>query len=559
MQLTGTSVLPRVAAFVLVAGLAACTQEDAPRAVPTRTVPTPTKTTERPVPVASERWFRDACDLSIPILRRIRRGYAPDRSPDVMFVPKLPHYFEGFAHAGPWPYLQRVPFAFYGPGILESAGSVSAAREVTMADLAPTVAELIGAELPSGRPGRPVADVTDAVAPDAATPTLVVTAVMDGGGWNVLERWPRRWPFLGRMMGEGISVTNATVGSSPSVTPPIHATLGTGTFPRDHGIVDIPVRDGDVVEDSWEGENPSNLAVTTLADEYDLATDNRAVIGMIGESRWHLGMIGHGAAHEGGDRDIAVLSDLDSAGGMYTNERFYELPGYVEDRELFADLVDDVDLWDGVDDGTWRGRDLSDLEDLRFTPVWAAYQRPHIEEVIEREGFGEDDVADLLFLNYKFIDHAGHKFTLDSPEMERAVAMTDNSLRVLVDQLDETVGEGEWILVITADHGVQPLPPRGRLIRQNPLSADVEERFGAEQDRLVLEDRALGIWLARDYAAGIGITVEEIARYLNDYSIGDDLRPGETLRPYWSADERLFEAAFPSRYLDEIWDCATGP
>jgi hypothetical protein len=507
-----------------------------------------------PSEVADQPWFRDACDLSPAILRRIRRGYHPDRSPDVAFIPNRPHYFEGFAHAGPWPYLQNVPFAFYGPGILDPTGSVDAAREVTMADLAPTLADLVGAEMPEGRPGRPVEEVV--AAHNERTPKLVVTAVLDGGGWNVLERWPDSWPFLRRMMDAGVSVTDATVGSSPSVTPPIHATLGTGTFPNEHEIVDIPVRDGDVVEDSFDGDDPSNLSVSTFADEYDLSTDNAAIVGMIGESRWHLGMIGHGAAHPGGDRDIAVLSDLDTDGGMYTNERLYELPSYVEDRAYFDELVAEVDRRDGAVDGLWRGRDLSDLLDLRFTPVWALYQRPHITEVIEGEGFGRDEVTDLLFLNYKFIDHAGHKYSVDSPEMALAVKMTDAGLRELVVTLDRVVGEGNWVLAVTADHGSQPVEPRGRVINQNPLSANVEEHFGADADRLVLEDRALGIWLDRAYAQEVGVGVEAVAEYLNGYTIGDDLKDGEALPAFMSRDDRLFEASFPTKYLDEIWDCA---
>src|SRR5918997_1552601 len=38
-----------------------------------------------------------------------------------------------------------------------------------------------------------------------APPRLVVVVVWDGGGWNVLERWPDAWPTLGRMMRAGIS------------------------------------------------------------------------------------------------------------------------------------------------------------------------------------------------------------------------------------------------------------------------------------------------------------------------------------------------------------------
>jgi hypothetical protein len=112
------------------------------------------------------------------------------------------------------------------------------------------------------------------------------------------------------------------------------------------------------------------------------------------------------------------------------------------------------------------------------------------------------------------------------------------------------------VLAVTADHGSQPIQPRGRVINQNPLSANVEEHFGAETNQLVLEDRALGIWLDRAYARELGVGVEAVAEYLNDYTIGDDLKEGEVLPGFMSRDERLFEASFPMKYLDEIWSCA---
>jgi hypothetical protein len=112
------------------------------------------------------------------------------------------------------------------------------------------------------------------------------------------------------------------------------------------------------------------------------------------------------------------------------------------------------------------------------------------------------------------------------------------------------------VLAVTSDHGSQPIQPRGRVINQNPLSANVEAHFGAGTDQLVLEDRALGIWLDRAYAQELGVTEEAVAEYLNGYTIGDDLKDGEVLPEFMSRDERLFEASFPMKYLDEIWSCA---
>ena len=426
-----------------------------------------------------------------------------------------------------------------------------------MADFAPTLAHFLETDMPSGRPGRPIEEVVAATEGSSGPPKLIVTAVLDGGGWNVFDRWDGRWPYLEELMEKGISITNGTVGSSPSVTPPVHATLGTGAFPSDHGITDIPVRVGDGVQDSWENVAPDHLRISTLADEYDVTTGNEALIGMIAESRWHLGMIGHGSA-DGGDKDIAVLSDLTTDGGLYTNDDVYELPDYLEDRDLFNELLTEVDLMDGSSDGGWFAhRRLDNIDQLRFTPVWTLYQQRHIEQLIDEEGFGRDDVPDLLFLNYKFIDHAGHKFALDSTEMGESVEVTDVALRDLVEVLDREVGPEEWVLAITADHGVQPENEDGWLIHQHPLTDKIEAHFGAEPGELVLEDRPLGLWLDLDYAADNGIELESIADYITTYTLGDDLDEGEDVPPGLRERDRLFRAAFPTALLDEVWRCRT--
>ncbi|HEX2241140.1 MAG TPA: alkaline phosphatase family protein, partial [Actinomycetota bacterium] len=187
-----------------------------------------------------------ACGLPAEWLDRIKNGYSPTRSGEISLLPRTPAYLAsgegGWTHAGPWPYLQHVPLVWYGPGVIEARGDID--RAVTLADVAPTMGRLL----------RGVIRSDDGVALDEVVklnakllrgprPRLIVTVVWDGGGWNVLEQWPDAWPNLARFAREGVSFTNATVGSSPSVTPPVHATLGTGRFPYAHGVTDILVRD----------------------------------------------------------------------------------------------------------------------------------------------------------------------------------------------------------------------------------------------------------------------------------------------------------------------------
>ena len=64
-----------------------------------------------------------------------------------------------------------------------------------------------------------------------------------------------------------------------------------------------------------------------------------------------------------------------------------------------------------------------------------------IEEVISREGFGDDPVPDLLFVNFKAIDHVSHIWSANSPEMQDTLSWQDEDLGRFVEFLDREVGK----------------------------------------------------------------------------------------------------------------------
>ena len=184
-------------------------------------------------------WMERACALPEKQLVRIWRGHHDAHSEDVTIVPLPPNYSGGFgttSHSGPWEYLQNVPLVLYGPDHITTAGPLD--TFATLADVYPTVGALTGVELPA-RDGRVL---SEAIVRGADPPSLVVTVVWDGVGRNVLEHWDGRWPNLERLERQGASFVRATVGSSPSITPATHATLGTGSFPADHSVTAIEYR-----------------------------------------------------------------------------------------------------------------------------------------------------------------------------------------------------------------------------------------------------------------------------------------------------------------------------
>jgi hypothetical protein len=523
-----------------------------------RSFPSARKADDRPVKPARN-WFQSGCRMPFEYLRRVRRGYYPERSPDIVMVPREPNFFGGFTsttHSGPWPYVQRIPLVFYGPGHVQPQGAVDPPGESTLVDLSPTLAHLLDQPWPRNRPGDVVL-VKDPAA--IKPPKLVLNIVWDGGGWNVLRQWPRAWPTLAKLMRRGTSVRGVTVGSSPSVTPASHATMGTGTWPSVHGIVDIPQREGEEIISSFPATSPRLLNVTTFADRFDQATGNEAQVGMIAYLYAHLGMMGHGAQLAGGDEDIAVIAD-GGPGDLITNDDYYYLPSYLQTVPGYEDDIAEVDRSDGKADGSWMGHDLGELTTQRHSPVWELYQTRLLETLIEQEGFGDDEVTDLLFVNYKEIDDAGHNWNMLNPEMRSTLEYADKALRDLIRVLDRVVGKGEWVVTLTADHGQAPDPRAVGAwpIRMQVLTKDLAESFEMTEEEILLDERPVGLWVNRPGAAARGISYGEIANWLIDYRLEQNVPQTEMLPEQYEdkAREPVFAAAFPGEDLDRIWRCA---
>lgn len=485
------------------------------------------------------------------------RGYFEPRSGQIAILPKQPAYMAsgagGWSHSGPWSYLQDIPLVFYGPGVIKKHAEVD--RPVTMADVAPTLAALMGDASFEAADGEALEEVLPAKGAEARPPKLIVTVVWDGGGWNTLDLWDDSWPNLERLMNQGVSYTNATDGSNPSVTPAVHTTLGTGAFPWKHGITGVPVRDesGEVVDSFLKGESSRFIQVPALAEEWDEAHNNEALIGMVGYEPWHLGMIGQGAERETGDKDDAAWLDIDT-NGWITNPDYYSLPEAIPATPGFDEDLLELDAADGQVDGAWRDEAiLDDPTRLEETPAWIRYHTRAMLDMIEEEGYGEDRITDLVFTNYKQIDRVGHYFNMASVLVDDALVTTDEMLQVITDGLDERVGRGKWALVVTADHGQQPDAEviDGYGISPREIEADIQTEFG---------DVVRAVWptevfLLDDAMEQQGVTVEEIARFLGDYRLEDNTTDENVLESgagVFEPTDRLFDMAIPAKMLETV-------
>ena len=295
-----------------------------------------------------------ACSLPHDQLLRIWRGWRPDRGAQISFVPKEPNFVgSGLPHVGPWDYIQKVPMFWYGPGSVRARGEVD--RPVSVAGIAPTTARLLQFDGFRALDGQPM---NEALLPEAerTLPKLVVTMVWDAGGINVLEEHPTAWPFTRSLIPKGTWYTDATVGSSPTSTAQIHATIGTGAYPRHHGIVGHNMIVAGRITAPWN-QGPAFLIEPTFADVYDRALDNEPIAGIVGTVDIHFGMLGHGSFFSGGDEDIALTRSV-IGGDTLTDEGFewnlpqreaayYRLAEYANDVGGFEQDKKEIDEADG--------------------------------------------------------------------------------------------------------------------------------------------------------------------------------------------------------------------
>ena len=508
-----------------------------------------------------------ATDMGAEYMELVGRAYHPGRSGDLQLLlapynsanyanesQKLIRYYPNTSHASVWMYLERVPLVVYAPGRVAAADNTD---RVTLADIAPTVAGYIGLDdWPADRAGRPLI----APASDAKPPKVVVTFVIDGGGWNVLLQWPDRWPHLKRLMQQGANHRNAITGSFPAVTACSHATIGTGTYPNEHGITGHNIRDGNKVRKAYGQAgraNPGDILISTLADLWSDATGDRAWVGEIGYQVWHLGMIGYGGRSRPSDAlpvgvywDESLYHENGIGGWAPHNPELFRLPVGAPGLDAYRAHADAFDSpgWDSEYTPTGSQSPSS-------SPPVVLYQGDLIEATLRNEPIGQSDVTDLLFINYKAPDYTGHMYNMLSEWEGLILETVDAQLGRLVATLDELF-PNDYVLIVTADHGQCPLPDAVGGVRLDPiqLGNHIEGEFGRGLFNVVQSVVPSEVYLHSDVLWDNGATLEDVAAYLRDYRYRQNIGPYVPVSAIEQdmLDEKEFSAVFATTYLQTL-------
>lgn len=527
-----------------------------------------------------------ANEIGADVMTNLYRGHVPGRSGEVMLVPK-PHNFligewdlttlgsaqptMSTSHPNPWNYLARVPIIVYAPQW--GPKGVTLDQQTDIAALAPTYAEILGGVegfegeadplQGIGRTTGPCRGRDEGPGPCVVRPKVIFTVVVDGGGWNTLQQHSDSWPFMDSLRDASSTYVNATIGSAPSITGALHATVGTGVYPLTHGIPGNQMR-GDNGEntDAWlHKADPRYLEAPTISELWDEQNDNKPIVGTVSYEGWHLGMIGSGAMREGGDKDLAVLWESqdretnEPVNEWWINEDYYKLPASLErtDLETLERYEDELDGRDGLEDGSWYGHTVEELQEPLIrpgTPAFVRFTGDAVIDVMRSERIGRDDVTDMFWVEMKMPDYAGHAWNVLNAEQEDVLRETDRQLARMKAELDRTVGKNNYVFAVTADHGQQPLPDLygGWRINNRELQRDLVVRFGDIVEKVTPVD----IYFDRDRVASEGVDLADVARYLGTYTLGDNIpegKAGEGLIPEDRRDELLFAGAFSTDFL----------
>ncbi|WP_431111261.1 alkaline phosphatase PafA [Winogradskyella poriferorum] len=334
----------------------------------------------------------------------------------------------------------------------------------------------------------------------SSRPKLVVGIVVDQMRYDYLTRFESKFGEGGfmRMINEGFNCKNNHFNYVPTYTGPGHTSVYTGTTPKYHGIISNNWYDKDIKEsvycaqdDSVESVgtessagkmSPHRMLTTSVADENRLFTQMRGkTIGIAIKDRGAILPAGHtaNAAYwfHGKDEGVWITSTF------YRND----LPQWVKDFNDSDTVESYLKVWDTyqpIETYIESGSDLNDFERgfngketatfpydltalkdenggfdvLKATAYGNSLTVDFALAALEGEALGKDNDTDVLTVSFSSTDYVGHNFGVNSKEVEDTYIRLDKDLERFFKYLDENVGEGEYTVFLTADHGAVDVP-----------------------------------------------------------------------------------------------------
>jgi len=438
-------------------------------------------------------------------LEMFARAYFPGRTGQLMVVPREGDFITrpdpdvAYMHGSPWEYDVSIPLMFVGPAVRTGVYSLPSVQQ----DVAPTLAAALGVAMPPTATGH----VLPVLRSGFARPRVVIAIVLDGMRRDYFDRYADVMPTLSALRRRAAWFSQAHMNVLPTNTAVGHSTIATGTDPCIHGITGNNIYDRfhRRRQDLFAGMMPQALMALTLADVWQLATSGRAIVLAQGSiDRAATPLAGHGACQPNGAPVVLVSYD-EATGAWHSNPDCFRLPDYLKDRNAST-------LWSA--EREWLHHRIDSPAAVRRSALFPAFEADAMIAMIEHEPLGEDNVADLLLLNYKGADFVGHPYGPDSNELRLTLGEIDRNLARIIDALEAKVGK-EYLLAVTADHGMPYAPPERRHLAPELVDL-LHQRFDPEGKQLVTgyEPENAQMFVDEDRLLQLGLTLNDLARFL---------------------------------------------
>ena len=395
-------------------------------------------------------------------------------------------------------------------------------------------------------------------------PKLVVGLVIDQMRWDYLYRYYDRYAANGgfkRLLTYGFTCENTMIPYTPSITACGHSSIYTGSVPAITGITGNFWWDNELnrqvycTEDKsvkTVGSNsslgqmsPKNLLTTTVCDELRLATNFQSkVIGIALKDRGGIIPAGHSA-------NASYWYDSTNGGWITSTYYMTDLSQWVKDFNA-KKLVDKYyeQGWNTLykintytqstpDSTTWE-RSLSGLKNFPYDtkgfagkkygaittmPQGNTLTAEMAKAAIAGEQLGADNITDFLAVSFSSPDYIGHTFGPNSIEEEDCFLRLDKDLGDLLNYLDTKVGKDQYLIFLSADHGVAQVPaylkskniPAGSIDLMNlkrQLNAALKEKF---KDSLIVSLENYQVYLNHHLIESEKMDIEAIKNWIINY------------------------------------------
>ena len=354
------------------------------------------------------------------------------------------------------------------------------------------------------------------------SPKLVVGIVVDQMRYDYITRFWNHFEDGGfkRLVNEGFNCKNNHFNYAPTSTGPGHTSVYTGTTPATHGIIGNIWYDKELDKSVYCASDDKYASVGTVTDAGQMSPHRMNVTTITDQLRLHTQMRGktiaialkdRGAVLPGGHTANAAYWFKGGNEGSWISSTYYmaDLPQWVKDFNDSNKLERYAKPWttfknintyleSGSDNNKYEGlfqgetapifpHDLPKFWDtdskydvIKVTPYGNSITTDFAIAALKEENLGADLFTDFLAISYSSTDYVGHKYGVNSKEVQDTYLRLDNDLKRLLKALDKRVGEGEYTIFLTADHGAIHVPAylKDRKIPAGYFDADeMETKF----------------------------------------------------------------------------------